>query len=82
MKKQVKPSQQLFCLFFQEIHTQCVLFPNIFLDIFEVSQTFLGSVWDSCLADLVKDAMTTADGTHSTTADTTRLLAKTKKTFT
>ena len=51
-------------------------------NIIEVSQTFLGSVWDTCLADLVKDAVSTADGTHSTTADTTRLLAKTKKTFT
>ena len=50
--------------------------------IVEISQTFLGSVWETCLSDLVKSAMSSANETNSTTADNTRLLAKTKNTFT
>lgn len=55
---------------------------EIIPNIIEISQTFIGSVWDTCLADLVKDAMISSNGSSSTTADTTRILAKTKNAFT
>ena len=49
--------------------------------IIDISEAFVGS-WNTCLADLVKEAMSNANETNSSTADVTRLLIKTKKTFT
>ena len=51
-------------------------------EIIELSQTFLGSIWNTCLEDLVKEAVSNASETSTTSADTTKLMARTKKAFT
>ena len=50
-------------------------------DMIEMSETFIGSIWETSLKTLVEEAVSNASGTSATTADNTKLLAKTKKAF-